>query len=65
MLDLNLSNIKENIFGSITGNLILEKNINLLSNNLIINSVDYVINFDKKTYTILADLKTNTSDINI
>jgi len=61
--NLNLSNIKENIFGSIAGNLKLEKNINLLSNNLIINSVDYVINFDKKTYTILADLKTNTSDI--
>ena len=60
---LNLSNIKENIYGSIAGNLILEKNITLLSNNLIINSVDYIINFDKKTYNILADLKTNTSDI--
>ena len=61
--NLNLSSIQENISGSITGNLILEKNINLLSNNLIINSVDYVINFDEKTYNILADLKTNTSDI--
>ena len=60
---LNLSNIKENIFGSINGSLILEKHINLLSNNLIINSVDYVINFDKKTYAILADFKTNTSAI--
>ena len=61
--NLNLSNIKTDIIGSINGSLILEKDINLLSNNLIINSVDYVINFDKKKYTILADLKTNTSDI--
>ena len=61
--NLNLSNIKKDIIGSINGSLILEKDINLLSNNLIINSVDYVINFDKKKYTILADLKTNTSDI--
>ena len=61
--NLNLSNIKTDIIGSINGSLILEKDINLLSNNLIINSVDYVINFDKKKYTILADFKTNTSDI--
>ncbi|MFL2682735.1 MAG: AsmA-like C-terminal region-containing protein [Alphaproteobacteria bacterium] len=61
---LELFNSKYDIFGSIKGNLIFDKNIHLFNDAIILNSLEYAFDFDNNKSIILGKINNNHSEIN-
>ena len=61
---LELFNSKYDIFGSIKGNLIFDKNIHLFNDAIILNSLEYTFDFDNNKSIILGKINNNHSEIN-
>ena len=61
---LQLFNSKYDIFGSIKGNLIFDKNIHLFNEAIILNSLEYTFDFDNNKSSILGIINNNHSVIN-
>jgi hypothetical protein len=61
---LQLFNSKYDIFGSIKGNLIFDKNIHLFNEAIILNSLEYTFDFDNNKSSILGKINNNYSVIN-